>query len=58
MTHIGDRESDLYEEFATVPDQQNHVLVRACQDRRLLDKSQSLYTYLREQPCQGKLLRI
>jgi DDE family transposase len=53
VTHIGDRESDLYEEFATVPDQQNHVLVRACQDRRLLDKSQSLYTYLREQPCQG-----
>ena len=53
VTHIGDRESDLYEEFATVPDRQNHVLVRVCQDRRLLDKSQSLYTYLREQPCQG-----
>ena len=28
VTHIGDRESDLYEEWATVPDQYNHVLVR------------------------------
>ena len=53
VTHIGDRESDLYEEWATVPDAYNHVLVRVCQDRRLLGQSQSLYTYLREQPCQG-----
>src|SRR6476661_6080771 len=53
VTHIGDRESDLYEEWATVPNQHNHVLVRVCQDRRLLGQSQSLYTYLREQPCQG-----
>ena len=28
VTHIGDRESDLYEEWATVPEQYNHVLVR------------------------------
>jgi len=28
-------------------------LVRVCQDRRLLGQSQSLYTYLREQPCVG-----
>ncbi|MEG4815266.1 IS4 family transposase [Microcoleus sp. K5-D4] len=53
VTHIGDRESDLYEEWATVPNQHNHVLVRVCQDRRLLGQSQSLYTYLREQPCVG-----
>jgi hypothetical protein len=53
VTHIGDRESDLYEEWATVPDQHNHVLVRVRQDRRLLGQSQSLYTYLTEQPCEG-----
>ena len=53
VTHIGDRESDLYEEWATVPDQHNHVLVRLRQDRRLLGQSPSLYTYLTQQPCQG-----
>ncbi len=61
VTHIGDleeirfaaRESDLYEEWATVPDGYNHLLVRVRQDRRLFDQSQSLYRYLREQPCEG-----
>ena len=53
ITHIGDRESDLYEEWATVPNKHNHVLVRVCQDRRLLGQSESLYTYLKEQPCVG-----
>jgi hypothetical protein len=46
-THIGDRESDLFEEFATVPNKNNHLLIRACQDRRLLGRSQSLFDYLR-----------
>ena len=52
-THIGDRESDLYQEWATVPNKNNHVLVRACQDRRLLGESESLYEYLAAQLCQG-----
>lgn len=33
VTHIGDREADIYEEWATVPDQSNHVLVRVRTDR-------------------------
>lgn len=53
VTHIGDREADLYEEWATVPDRYNHVLVRVHQDRRLFEKSESLYHYLSAQPCQG-----
>ena len=31
VTHIGDRESDLFEEFATIPNKNNHLLIRACQ---------------------------
>ncbi len=53
VTHIGDRESDLYEEWATVPDEYNHLLVRMRQDRRLFDQEQSLYRYLKQQPVVG-----
>jgi hypothetical protein len=53
VTHIGDREADIYEEWATVPDRQNHVLVRIRQDRRLLGRTESLYSYLSAQPCEG-----
>lgn len=53
VTHIGDRESDLYAEWATVPDAQNHLLVRACRDRRLRGQRQSLYAHLSAQPAQG-----
>jgi Transposase DDE domain len=53
VTHIGDRESDIYEEWATVPDAQTHLLIRVCRDRRLMGLNQSLYTYLQQQPCEG-----
>jgi hypothetical protein len=53
VTHIADRESDMYEEFATVPNRDNHVLVRTRIDRRLVGKSQSLYTYLNQQTSEG-----
>ena len=53
ITHIGDREADLYEAWATVPDRYNHLLVRVHQDRRLWKTNQSLYSYLSAQPCEG-----
>jgi Transposase DDE domain len=53
VTHIGDREADIYEEWATVPDENNHVLVRVRKDRRLLEPSESLYSKLAKQPCVG-----
>ena len=53
VTHIGDRESDLYQEWSRVPDAQNHVLVRVCRDRRLWGQADSLYTHLSQQPGVG-----
>jgi hypothetical protein len=36
VTVIADRESDIYEEFARIPDAHTHVLTRACRDRALV----------------------
>ena len=37
VTVIGDRESDIYEEFDRIPDKHTHLLTRACRDRALMD---------------------
>lgn len=53
VTHIGDREADIYEEWVRVPKRGHHVLIRACRDRSIAQSSKSLFDYLSEQPCQG-----
>lgn len=53
ITHIGDREADIYEEWSTIPTTQTHLLLRACQDRCLLGGEQKLFATLSQQPCEG-----
>jgi hypothetical protein len=52
LTIIADRESDIYEEWARVPDERTHLLTRACRDRTLVT-GDKLYTRIAAQPAQG-----
>jgi hypothetical protein len=53
VTHIGDRESDIYEAWCQIPDGYHHLLVRVQKDRNLANSSRSLYEFLAEQPVEG-----
>jgi hypothetical protein len=53
ITVIGDRESDVYEEFARVPDERTHLVIRSCQNRRLAEGG-SLYERLAGQAIAGE----
>ncbi len=50
LTIIGDRESDIYEEFATIPDYRTHLLIRSCYDRNLFGEKQRLFEKLNSSP--------
>ncbi len=52
LTMIGDRESDIYEELACIPNEQNHLLIRSSINRRLYDQEYKLFDYLESQPMQ------
>ncbi len=55
-TIIADREGDIYEELATVPDQHTDVLIRSRCDRRIETEAGAglLYGYVAQLPCQGR----
>jgi hypothetical protein len=52
MVIVQDREGDIYEQFALIPDEQTDLLVRARTNRTLKDKTK-LFSCLSEQPAQG-----
>jgi len=52
VTVIGDRESDIYELFGSLPDERTHILVRSNTDR-LTARGEKLSTCLAEQVWQG-----
>ena len=49
---VQDREGDIYEQFALVPDSKTHLLIRA-KTNRILQGKQKLFEYLSSQPLQG-----
>jgi hypothetical protein len=52
VTIVADRESDIYEEWARLPDWRTHLLTRACRDRTLAAGGK-LYAWLDALPAQG-----
>lgn len=49
VTIVGDRESDIYEEFIDIPDHKTHILVRSRSDRKLHGSEEKLYETLARQ---------
>jgi hypothetical protein len=56
VTVIADREADIYELFARVPDDQTHVLVRAVRDRALAGVGGRLLSKIAAEPEAGRLV--
>lgn len=54
ITHMSDRESDIYEFLYRIPDEKNHVIVRACRDRNIKNsKDKKLFEYVGGKPSTG-----
>lgn len=53
MTIIGDRESDIYQEFVDLKTEHSDLLVRSKEDRCLYGEEKQLYEYLSNQPVSG-----
>jgi len=53
ITFIEDREGDIYQQFATVPDERTHLIIRSRDNRRLSDGSK-LFDKLSHQKAAGQ----
>ncbi len=54
MVIVQDREGDIYEQFAVIPDAKTDLLIRARTNRTLVDKSK-LFSCLSNQPAKGNV---
>jgi len=54
LTIIADRESDIYQEFALLPDDKTDLIIRSCQNRCLHDSNTKLYETLSQADCCGE----
>lgn len=52
VTIVADRESDIYEEWARLPDERTDLITRACRDRTLA-AGDKLFSWVDSQPVQG-----
>ena len=55
ITVVADREADIYELFARLPDARTHLVVRAAHDRALSEPHGRLIRKLEEQPAAGQI---
>ncbi len=53
VTHVTDREGDIYELLAQPRDEKTELLVRSAQSRCLSDQEQRLFEHLASLPCAG-----
>jgi hypothetical protein len=53
ITFVEDREGDIYQQFATVPDERTHLIIRSRDNRRLSDGSK-LFDKLSQQEASGQ----
>ncbi len=53
MTIIGDRESDIYQEFIDLKSDHSDLLIRSKENRELYGEEKRLYEYLSAQPISG-----
>jgi len=52
ITFIEDREGDIFEQFALIPDEKTHLLIRSRTTRKILD-GQDLYSEVESSPIMG-----
>lgn len=56
VTFISDRESDIYEMFARIPNENTHLLIRTCRDRIIKNsRYRKLYEHLEYQAEAGRI---